>query len=207
MWQAKSPAQWYIDCLDPVVGLSDAQKKAITDVIESRDKAMREFQGKNAEKLAAAGKAISEAYQKNDKEAIAKAQKAYQEAYAPVHQAMKESQKKLDEILTPQQKEKQADHQATTWIKALTNPIELSEEQKQKAKAAYRELQKAADHEAMGRKLPDVIQNILTPQQRVKLNKTRLDMYVKSMFGRIKLTDEQNKKIEALCDKIAKTPR
>ena len=111
---------------------------------------MQEFQSKNAEKLAAAGKAIGEAFQKNDKEAIAKAQKAYQEAYAPVHQAMKESQKKLDEILTPQQREKQADHQATTWIKAMTDPIELSEEQKKKAKAAYRELQKAPDYEATG---------------------------------------------------------
>ena len=205
--QAKSPAQWYIESFDPVVGLTDQQKKAITEVIESRDKTMQEFQSKNAEKLSATSKAIGEAYRKNDKEAIAKAQKLYQEAYAPIHQAMKESQKKLDEILTPQQKEKQADHWAAIWIKAMTDPIELSEEQKQKAKAAFREMQKGLGNELRGRfGPPDAILKILTPEQRTALNKHRLGSYVKAIFARIKLTDEQNKKVEALLDKVCQEP-
>jgi uncharacterized protein YukE len=205
-FQPKSAAQWYIDSLDPVVGLTDQQKKAITQVIESRDKTMREFQSKHAEKLSAASKAIGEAYQKNDKEAIAKAQKAYQEAYAPIHQAMKESQKKLDEILTPRQKEKQADRLVATWLNALTSPIELSAEQKQKAKTAFREAQKAADHETVERTLPEVVRKILTPQQRVAINKYRLGSYLKAMFARVKLTGEQNKKLDALVDKLCSDP-
>ena len=205
--QAKSPAQWYIDSLDPVVGLTDQQKKAITEVIENRDKAMREFQSKNAEKLAAASKVLGEGYQKNDKEAAAKGQKAYQEAYAPFHQIMKESQKKLDDILTPQQKEKQTEHQMATWIKVYTDPIVLSEEQKQKAKIAYREMQKASDHGLWDRNAPDAILKILTPQQRTALNKHRLGSYAKAMFARVNLTDEQNKKIDALLDKVCQDPK
>lgn len=204
--QSKSMAQWHIASLDPIVGLSDEQKKAITEVIESRDKAMREFQSKQAEQLSAASKAISEAYQKNDKDAIAKATKAYQELYAPLYQVMKDSQKKLDDVLTPQQKEKQANHQVATWIKALTAPVELSDEQKQKAKAAYRELRKTAGHEPVEQKLPEVILKVLTPQQRVAINKQRLATYVKGMFARVKLTDEQNKKVEALLDKVCSDP-
>ncbi len=201
--QTKSGAQWYIESLDPIVGLTDEQKKAITDVIQGRDKMMQEFQSTHAEGLAAASKAISEAYKKNDKEAIAKATKAYQDVYAPFHQAMKESQKKLDEILTSQQREKQLDQQAMMWIKASTAPIELSEEQKQKARAAFREMQKAGNNEGMWRGAPDAILKILTPQQRTALNKSRLLPYMKAMFARVKLTDEQNKKMETLIDKIS----
>ena len=203
--QAKSAAQWYIDNLDPVVGLMDEQKKAIIEVIESRDKTMREFQGKHAGELSAASKAIGEAYQKNDKNAIAKAQKAYQEAYAPFHQAMKESQKKLDDILTSEQREKQAAHQAATWLKALTDPIKLSEEQKQKARTIFRELQSSSTREQWS-KQSKLIAKILTPEQRAALNRHRLGSYVKMMFSRIKLTDEQNKKVEALLDKTCKDP-
>ncbi len=216
--RSKSAAQWYIESLDPIVGLTDEQKKAITAVIESRDKTMQEFQGKHAEKLAAASKALGEAYQRSDTEAIAKAQNAYQELYAPFHQAMKDSQRKLDEILTPQQKEKQADHQMAAWIKAMTDPIELSAEQKQKAKAAFREMQKTAGDATAGGN-PSVnnirggfapqeaILKILTAQQRVALNKHRLGSYVKAMFARVNLTDEQNKKVEALLDKICQDPK
>ena len=92
VWGGKSAAQWYIESIDKIVNLTDAQKKAITASIESRDKAMREFQAQNAEKLKAAGTAMMEAYKSKDKEAVAKAQKAYQDLYAPMHEAMKKSQ-------------------------------------------------------------------------------------------------------------------
>ena len=190
-----------------MVGLTDQQKKAITEVIECRDKTMREFQSKNAEKLTAASKALGEAYQKNDKEAIAKAQKAYQEVYAPFHQAMKESQKKLDDILTPQQKEKQADHQMATWIKAYDRPDRA--QRGAKAEGQDRSPRDAEDQRQRpwSAVCPDAIRKILTPQQQTALNKHRLGAYVKAMFARVKLTDEQNKKIEALLDKICQDPK
>ena len=150
VWGGKSAAQWYIESIDKIVNLTDAQKKAITASIESRDKAMREFQAQNAEKLKAAGTAMMEAYKSKDKEAIAKAQKAYQDLYAPMHEAMKKSQGELDAILTPEQKEKQQESRMTAMIKAWTDPAQLSDEQMKKLKAAYGEFTKATDYAGPG---------------------------------------------------------
>jgi Spy/CpxP family protein refolding chaperone len=200
----KSAAQWYIESIDKIVNLTDAQKKAVTETIEARDKAMREFQTKNAEKLKAASAAMMEAFKSKDKDAIAKSQKAYQEIYAPMHEAMKKSQGELDNILTPQQKEKLQESRMTSWIKALTDPAQLTDEQMKKLKAAYAELTKATGHEGMERKLPETVQNILTAEQKATIAKHRAMMYVKAMFARAKLTDEQMKRVEAMADELAK---
>ncbi len=62
-WGAvKSAAAWYIESIDKIVGLSDAQKKTITDIIEARDKLMKDWQTQNAEKLKAASNALMEAF-------------------------------------------------------------------------------------------------------------------------------------------------
>jgi Spy/CpxP family protein refolding chaperone len=200
---AKSAAQWYIDSIDKIVNLTDAQKKAITESIEARDKAMREFQAKNAEKLKAAGTAMMEAYKSKNKEAMAKSQKATQELYAPMHEAMKKSQGELDNILTPPQREKLKESRMMGWIKALTDPVQLTDEQTKKLKAAYGELTKAG-HEVMERKLPELVQSVLTAEQKVTIAKHRAMMYVKAMFARAKLTDEQMKRVEAMVDELAK---
>ena len=199
----RSAAQWYIDSIDKIVNLTDAQKKAITESIEARDKAMRDFQTKNAEKLKAAGAAMMEAYKSKDKDAIAKAQKTYQELYAPMHEAMKKSQGELDNILTPPQREKLQESRMMGWIKALTDPAQLTDEQTKKLKAAYGELTKTG-HEVMERKLPELVQSVLTAEQKVTIAKHRAMMYVKAVFARAKLTDEQMKRVEALVDDLAK---
>ena len=204
VWGGKSAAQWYIESIDKIVNLTDAQKKAITASIESRDKAMREFQAQNAEKLKAAGTAMMEAYKSKDKEAVAKAQKAYQDLYAPMHEAMKKSQGELDAILTPEQKEKQQESRMTAMIKAWTDPAQLSDEQMKKLKAAYGEFTKANDYAALAIKLPEVIQNVLTAEQKATIAKHRAMAYVKAMFARAKLTDEQMKSVEGMVDELAK---
>ncbi len=150
----KSAAAWYIESIDKVVHLTDAQKKATTAIIEARDKAQQDFQAHNAERLKAAGSAMGAAFKGKDKEAIAKAQKAYQEAYAPVQEVFKKYQKELDAVLTPEQRAKQQEQRMTAWIKGLTDPVQLSGEQIEKARAAYGELAKAADHEALGASCP-----------------------------------------------------
>ena len=56
----------------------------------------------------------------------------------------------------------------------------------------------------MWSKFPAVLHDILTPEQRVAINQHRLGLYVKgTMANRIKLTEEQNKKVESLLDKLA----
>ena len=119
---------------------------------------------------------------------------------------MKESQKKLDDILTVEQKEKLADRKMMNSIKPFIDPVELSEEQKQKVKAAFRESQKTTGHEPTWSKRTEIILKILTPQQRIAANKHRLASYVSSTFGSIKLSEPQNKKIETLLDKICEDP-
>ena len=200
----KSAAQWYIDSIDKIVNLTDEQKKTITASIEARDKAMQEFQAKSAEKLKAAGASMMEAYKSKDKEAIAKVQKSYQDLYAPLHEAMKKSQAELDNVLTAEQKEKLQDNRAMNWIKSMTDPVQLTDEQMKKLKAAYGELTKTATLQVLGRSLPEVIQNVLTAEQKATIAKHRAMIYVKSMFARAKLTDEQMKRVEALVDELAK---
>jgi Spy/CpxP family protein refolding chaperone len=206
VWGGKSAAQWYIDSIDKIVHLTEAQKKAITASIEARDKAMQEFNAKNAEKLKAALATMTEAYKSKDKDAIAKAQKAYQDLYAPMHEAMKKSQSELDGILAPEQREKQQDSRMTATIKAWTDPLQLTDEQMKKLKAAYGELTKANDYAALASKLPEVIQNVLTAEQKLAIVKHRAMIYVKAMFARAKLTDEQMKSVEAMVDELAKDP-
>jgi len=151
--------------------LTDAQKKAIRDIYAARDKAMREFQTKNAEKLKAASLAMTEAYKSKDKEALAKV-KAYQEFYAPLNEAMKQSNEALQKILTPQQKAKQQDNQLTSWIKGLTHPVQLSDEQIEKAKAACRESATSGDYGAMYRAVAEAVQTVTTPSKRRRFSNT-----------------------------------
>jgi hypothetical protein len=99
---------------------------------------------------------------------MAQAQKAYQDLYAPMHEAMKKSQKALDDILTPEQREKLQENRMATLIKTLTDPVQLSGEQLGKVKAAYREAAKKGEarrQRIKGGKLPDyqVVQRALGP--------------------------------------------
>ena len=204
LWAGKTAAQWYIDMMDKIVQLSDAQKKSITQVIEARDKAMKEFQTANAAKLQAASKAMLAAYQSKDKEKIAKSQKAYQELYAPIHELMKKSQADLNNLLTAQQRAKQQEHQMSTWLKSLTDPAKLSDEQTQRARAAYAELAKKSDDAALWRKWPEAIQKILALEQKTHIFKHRQTSYIKAAFARANLTPAQWKQIDAAIDAAAK---
>ena len=103
---AYSAARGYIDGIDKIVHLTDAQKKAVTETIEARDKASRELYAQNAEKLQAASAALTEAWKSNNKDAIAKAHQVIEDLYAPMREAVKKSTSTLDNILTPEQKQK-----------------------------------------------------------------------------------------------------
>jgi Spy/CpxP family protein refolding chaperone len=259
--QGKSAATWYIESIDKTVNLTDQQKKTITAIIEARDKAMQDFRTANAEKLKAASNAMMEAYKSKNQDATAKAQKEYQDLYAPMHEAMKKSQTDLDNVLTAEQKEKLQDSRVMTAIKSATTPLELSAEQIKQIKAA---LPKGEPNEALRKvydtvqqvltaeqkeklqdlrvmatikattapvelsaeqikqikaalpqggqpwqaqaKVYEVVQQVLTAEQKVAITKHRNMSYVKSMYGRAKLTEEQLKQAEAACEALAKDP-
>ena len=175
-WAGKTAAQWYIGMTDKIVQLTDAQKKSITQIIEARDKAMKDFQTQNAAKLQAAAKAMFEAYQSKNKELIAKSQKVYQDLYAPIHELMKKSQADLNNLLTAEQRAKQQENRMTTWLKSLTDPAKLSDEQTKRARAAYVELAKKGDDTALWGKWPEMLKKILTPEQKATVFKHRRDV-------------------------------
>ena len=200
-------AQWYIESLDPIVGLTDQQKKAITEVIESRDKAMREFQSKHAEKLAAASKAMSEAYQKNDKEAIAKAQKAYQEALRPVpssHEGFAEETGRHPHAPAKGEASRPPDGDLD---QGFDRPDRAQRGAKTEGQGRFprdAEVHRSREDGVAGCRRPSSRSSL--PNSGSPSTSTALGSYVKAMFARVKLTDEQNKKVEALLDKICQDP-
>ena len=191
-----------LENLEKTVTLTDAQKTAIGALIEARTKALTEFQTTNKDKFDAARKGMMEAYQSKDKAAIAKAQKEMQAVYAPAQEIMKNSQAEIDKVLTAEQLDKVDQARAQGLIKMLTAPVQLSEEQTKKLTAVFKD----AKGEEPYRKMNEAIQKMLTPEQKTTIAKSRLTGFVHALSERLKFTDEQSKKADALVEELAKEP-
>jgi hypothetical protein len=191
---------WYIGYVGRVVTLTDEQKKAMTDIVEARERAVKDFQAKNAAKIKAAGSAVRESLAARDRDAIAKAQRAYLQLFAPMHQLMKSSQDELTDVLTAEQKDQLHDYRVMHAIKSMTAPIALSSEQIDEVKAAST----GDDLGAFGGKTYQAVQRVLTPEQKAEIAKSRAVHYAKFAFARAKLTADQIKQVEALGDELAK---
>ena len=142
-------AEWYIERTDKIVSLSDEQKQKIKAEYESRDKATKEFQTSIEAKAKSVTVEMTEAFKSQDKDAIAKSQKAYQELYAPLFELTKKSEAALQSILTAEQRTKLSDNQFATMLTALAPGVELSDAQRREIKAAFG--QSAGEYEANGR--------------------------------------------------------
>jgi Spy/CpxP family protein refolding chaperone len=195
----KSVAAWYIENTDNVVKLTEDQKQAITKVFEAREQQTKDFQAKNAEKIKAASAALVAAYNSKDKDAIAAANKVYQELYASARETWKKSQAELMAVLTPEQRIKLTEHQLTTSVKAITNPVSLSDEQWTRIRAGWKEAQ-----EGEWQKYSQVLSEVLTPEQKAAIAKYRLMDAAKGTFRGANLTAEQLQAIEAACDELTK---
>lgn len=200
----KSVASWYVENVEKTVPLTPQQKEAMTKIIETRDKAMQEFQAKNGEKLQAAMKAMTDAYQSKDKDAIAKSQKDYQEASAETRRLYQQSQTDLDNVLTPEQKTKRQEAMTAQTIKSLTDPAVLTEEQTTRIKGLLAKGNTGG--ERMEREWYQSIQDVLTPEQKAVVARHRALANAKAGFGRANLTADQWQKVEAAYDELAKTP-
>jgi Spy/CpxP family protein refolding chaperone len=150
---------------------------------------------------------MMEAYKSKDKDAISKAQKDYQELYAPMHQIMKKSQADLTNVLTVEQKAKLQESRIMTLVKGLTAPVQLSEEQIKQIKAAAGDLMKDDDPQGYMKgygKLNELIQQVLTPEQKATIAKTRAMSPIKFTFRAAKMTADQMEQVEAACDELVK---
>jgi hypothetical protein len=75
------------------------------------------------------------------------------------------SQAELMNILTPEQRAKFREHEIASqveWVKTVTNPVSLTEEQWTRIRAAFKEDRKADDF----RRLPQAIEDVLTAEQK-----------------------------------------
>ncbi len=198
----KSMAEWYIERTDKIVSLSDEQKQKIKAEYESRDKATRDFQTSIEAKAKTVTAEMTEAFKSQDKDAIAKSQKAYQELYAPLFEMTKKSEAALQNILTAEQRTKLSDNQFATMLTALAPGVELTDAQRQEIKAGVG--QSAGDYEVYGRKLPELIDKTLTADQIAAVLKHRANSYVSMMFANAKLSPDQQKKVD---EKLAELTR
>ena len=201
----KGGATYYIQSIDKVVHLTDAQKQAMTDIITARQKAMQDFSTQNAEKLKAANKAVSDAFISGDQNAIAKAQSDFQALYAPVNQIMKKASEDLNKVLTSEQTAALQDARAMDTIKRATAPAQLTDEQVKQFKAAIRD---AAQNNQPGFRENGLseatIDNLLNFDQKILIAKSRAMQYVKWFYGPANLTAEQMTKVDAICTELAK---
>jgi hypothetical protein len=85
-------------------------------------------------------------------------------------------------------------------IKSMVAPVTLTKEQIEQVKAAS----KGDDLGVVGGKTYRAIQQVLTPEQKTAIAKSRALNYAKFAFARAKLTGDQMKQVEALCDELAK---
>jgi len=200
---ADTATYWYVMYLDKAVGLTGEQKKSMSGTIQARNESMWEFQVQNAHRLRAAGNALVAAYRSMDGDAIAKAQGDYQELHAPLHQLMRQSQDDLMQILTLGQKARLREFQMMKAIESMTAPVQLSDDQIRKIKAAW---PKAGDHEAGATIYDQAVQQALTLDQKVAIAKHRAVAFVKAAFGHVELTEEQLKQAEVVSEELAKDP-
>ena len=198
----KSSSEWYIESINKVVPLTPDQQNTMMKIIEARDKAVQEFNAKNADKMKAAQQAMGDAFKSQDKDAIAKAQKEYQDVFAGTSEIYRKSQKELDDVLTPEQKTKRKDAQVAQVIKSLTDGVTLTPEQETKIKSAIAE---AGGGEGRERGNYKAVQDLLTPEQKATIAKKRALSYTGMMFGRANLTADQQKQVEAAYDGLAKS--
>ncbi len=205
----KSAAAWYIEGIEKAVTLTPQQKEAMAKILEARDKEMQEFQTKNGDKLKAAMKAMTDAYQGKDKEAITRAQKEYQEANAGTSQIFKQAQTALDGVLTDEQKAKRQELMTAQTIKAMTDPAVLTGEQTAQIKSLLAKGNPGGEREGSERgerQWYQSIQDVLTAEQKATIARHRALSYTKAVYGRVNLTADQWQKIEAAYDELAKTP-
>jgi len=205
-WGGREGASYYIQNMDKAVSLTDQQKQTIKDIFDAREKAMQDFSTQNADKIKAASKAMNDAFKGGDADAITAAQENYQKLYEPMHKIMKKSSEDLNKVLTPEQNVKLQDYRAEEFIKSSTAPAKLNPDQIKQIKAAYLEAAKRG-RGAEGVESPQqVVDRVLTADQKSQVTKGRLVSFAKMVYAGAKLTPEQSKKVEMAADELSKDP-
>lgn len=197
----RSSAAWYIEQTDKVAKLSAEQKQTIEQLFEARDKALQGHQAAIAEKAKQISAQIGEAWKSKNQEAVTAAQKKYQELYAPLSEITTKTNAAIQAVLTAEQKTKLQEHRLAAMVTVYAPGITFTEAQNKQIKEAVGQ---AGDHEGFERKLPEILERTLTPEQASQVLRHRLTSFVKMAFGNAKLTPEQLRKVEERITDISK---
>jgi Spy/CpxP family protein refolding chaperone len=116
--------------------LTEEQQKKIADLNEARQKALKEFEAANAEKLTAAREDLKKATEAKDKDAAKKAQDAIAAINTQRMEIDKKAQADIMAVLTPEQAAKWQEYQVLRTVQMRYRKAELTEEQMGKVKEA-----------------------------------------------------------------------
>ncbi len=193
--------------IERFTAITPAQKEQMARIIDAFEKRTRELQAANHEKLLAAIRALEDARAAHDGAATARALQQLNRENEPLQEAHRKLTTELENILTPGQRKELRDGRAKFKIETIAAPVRLSDVQMNRAMAAYPEAYKAHDDEKIEEGMANVVLGVLTPEQKEQVSKHHAVGYMKGVFGRASLTDEQKKKVSAIVDELANDRR
>jgi hypothetical protein len=193
----------YIETMDAAVTLTDDQKKGITAIFEVRDKAIKDFETDNADKIKAASKAMEDAILSRDQEAIGKARQEYREIFGTMHEVMRKANEDLENLLTADQKTKLVEARVTRDIQAYVAPAKLTDEQMKKL-VALAIVPSENRRDSLENKIAAAVEEMLTPEQKVGIARRQAISQVQRRLAGARLTREQSAQIETAYDELAK---
>ena len=160
----------YIASLGDAVTLSDDQTQQIQNIFQERDKALADFDAKNQAQIQANQAALDAARQSHDRAAIIQARLQSRPLDDQRTAILQDATDKLAKVLTPQQQAKIDDAAALAFIKSVTDPAKLTEDQITQLEAAWRGAQRWRPAGGAG-----LLPKILTLRQVAAINGVRHD--------------------------------
>ena len=210
--QLRAMREEYISSRDKAVSLSGEQKKKMNAIFDARDRALREFQAKNAGKMKKFDQALRDAQAAGDDKTYSKILDEIQKFSEPMREILMHATSDLANVLTEKQK---VAWRAAILVKTANEaiaPLTLNEEQVEKLKAAFPYL--LAYNEsfstyglARGELWDRIIaktRSLLTDEQKAQLIKIRTLDAVETRFAGADLDGERRKQLEDAYDEAKK---
>ena len=204
-----------LECLNKILGLTDAQKKTIAAILDARQKAIEKFYAANRENLAAARAAAAGAEQDYcqgpgailvaaKEEACIKTSEELDALYLPAEEVMGKAQAEMDKALTAAQLDKIRQVRlswAMNVVRATAGPVRLADGQIEQLR--IRTVEGLPGFEGNGN-YNRLVQDVLTPEQKATIVKRQLTAYAQGLSTFLKFTDEQSNKAAAAADEMSK---
>lgn len=200
------------------LGLTEEQKTRVTQILETHGQDVQNFRKENGPKMQELEQAIRKAMEAKDADTV-KAKRAEQAKIVEARKALHEKLlKQLADVLNAEQMNKVRDHFAKmrempgVRARAAMSQLNMTDDQKKKAKeimdAAQAEAKNATDPAQKEKIMKDAFEKIrkdvLTDEQRQKLEKEKGRFELFGMLKGLNLTEDQKKQIAAIREETTK---